>query len=322
MSNFQVDFNDPRFSRAVSAGAILLAIIAIVVLFTTTWFTIDPEQRGVVRRLGKYVRTVDPGLHFKLPFGIEKVDAVPVMNQLKVEFGFRTDRPGVRTQYAAQDFPEESLMLTGDLNVADVEWVTQYRISEPQDFLFKVRNVETTFRDMNEAVMREVVGDHSINEVLTTGRMEIETAVRDKLQALCKQYEMGLTVDQVILQDVNPPEPVRPAFNEVNQAQQEKEKLVNQARQQYNQIIPRARGEAAKAIEEAHGYAIERINRARGEAERFRVLFEEYQKAPEVTRQRIYLETMATVMSKVGRKVVVDEESSGILPLLNLAPAQ
>jgi len=209
-------------------------------------------------------------------------------------------------------------MLTGDLNVADVEWVTQYRVSNPKDYLFKVRHLDKTFRDMNEAVMREVIGDHTINETLTTGRTAIEIAAKNELQARCNQYEMGIAIDQVILQDVNPPELVKPAFNEVNQAQQEREKLINQARQEYNKVIPKAKGDAQKTIEEAEGYAIERTNKAEGEAKRFESLFTAYQKAPEVTRQRMYLETMDKVLGTVGRKIIIDEDVSGLLPLLNL----
>ncbi len=297
---------------------IFLVFLLVVVLFFTSWFTIDPEERGVILRFGKYHGTVDPGLHFKLPMGVDRVFKVPVKNQLKREFGFRTTEPGIRSQFSNENFENESLMLTGDLNVGLVEWVTQYRINDPFNYLFKVRNLDQTFRDMNEAVMREVVGDRTINEILTTGRMDIETVARERLQALCQQYEMGLAVDQVILQDVNPPNPVKPAFNEVNQAQQERERLINQAQQEYNKVIPKAKGDAAKVLEEAEGYAIERVNRAKGEAARFDALFTEYRKAPEVTRQRIYLETMQTVLTNVSRKIITDGESSGVLPLLHL----
>lgn len=300
---------------------ILIALMVLGGLFSA-WFTVDPEERGVVLRLGKWNRTVDPGFQFKFPYGLEKVYLVPVKRQLKYEFGFRSSRAsaraGGRSQYVDTPYEQESLMLTGDLNVADVEWVTQFRITDPRNYLFKVRNQEGTFRVMNEAIMREVVGDHSINHVLTTGRKRIEDLVRQELQELSEQYEMGIIVDQVILQDVNPPDAVKPSFNEVNQAQQEKEKLINQARAEYNRVIPRARGEAARQIEEAEGYAVERVNRARGDGRHFNALFEEYSKAPEVTRQRIYLETMETILNQVGRKYIIDESTSGPLPLLNL----
>lgn len=301
----------PQFKNIVWIAAALL-----ILLFAFTSFvTIEPEEVGVVLRFGKFNRTVEPGLNFKLPFGIEMVQKVPVERQLKLEFGFRTEKPGVRTTYSRSGYEGESLMLTGDLNAAEVEWIVQFRVADPYKFLFKVRNATKTFRDMNEAVMREVIGDRSVNEALTVGRAEISNTVTQKLQSLCNQYETGIKVDQVVLQDVNPPDSVKPAFNEVNEAQQEREKLINQARSEYNKIIPKARGDAAKTIEEAKGYAIERVNEAKGDASKFDAVFREYSKAPEVTRQRIYLEVMSDVLQKVGRKLITDEKASGILPL-------
>ena len=209
-------------------------------------------------------------------------------------------------------------MLTGDLNAAEVEWIVQYRISDPYQYLFKIRNAETTFRDINEAVMREIVGDRTVNEVLTVGRQEIASAAEVMVQELAKQYETGIKVDQIVLQDVNPPDEVKPSFNEVNEAQQEKEKLINQARSEYNKVIPKARGEAQKIIEEAHGYALERVNEAKGDVARFNQLFSEYRKAKEVTKQRMYLETMNKILSNVGRKLITDKAATGILPLFQL----
>ena len=268
--------------------------------------------------MGKYERTVGPGLHLKFPFGVETVSIVPSQRQLKEEFGFRTLQAGVRSQYSGRDFPEESLMLTGDLNVAEVEWSVQFRIAEPRKFLFKVRNVRDTFRDMTEAVMREIVGDRTVNEVLTVGRTELAQAVEDGLQELCEQYETGLRVEQVILQDVAPPDAVKPSFNEVNQAQQEQQKLINEARGEYNRDVPRARGEAEQQISQAEGYAIDRVNRAKGEASRFDQLYAEYRRAPEVTRRRIYIETMNQVLPKVGRKLILNKDTQNIVPLLQL----
>ncbi|MCD6308769.1 MAG: FtsH protease activity modulator HflK [Candidatus Latescibacteria bacterium] len=298
----------------------VLVIIGLFLVFTS-WFTVDPEEVGVVLRFGKFTRTVNPGLHFKMPFGIETLNKVPVERQLKEEFGFRTLKAGVISRYSTKDFQNESMMLTGDLNAAEIEWITQYRINDPFKFLFRVRNAQQTFRDINEAVMREVVGDRTVNEVLTVGRQEIATTVTLKLQQLCNQYETGIKVEQVVLQDVNPPEPVKPAFNEVNEAQQEREKLINQAHSEYNRIIPKASGEASRTIEEARGYALERVNRAKGEAAKFNSVFAEYRRAKEVTRQRIYLETMNSIMQKVGRKLITDEKNTGILPLFQLEKA-
>ena len=298
---------------------IVIGIILIIILFSFV-FTVGPEEVGIIQRFGKYTRVVSPGLNFKMPFGIETVKKVPVERQLKEEFGFRTTKTAdVRTEYAGRVFQKESLMLTGDLNAGEVEWIVQFRISDPYKFLFKVRNAISTFRDMNEALMREVVGDRSVSEVLTTGRVEIANTVTTKLQVLCDQYETGIKVDQVVLQDVNPPDAVKPAFNEVNEAQQEREKLINQARSEYNKVIPKARGDASRIIEEAKGYAVERVNQARGEATRFNAIFKEYLNAPEVTRQRIYLETMNDVLPRVGRKLITDKEATGILPLFQFS---
>jgi membrane protease subunit HflK len=298
-----------------------LGVLAFVVLFSA-WFTIEPEEAGLVLRFGKYARTVSPGLHLKLPSPIERVVKVPVERQLKEEFGFRTEASGVsRSTYSQEDLTSESLMLTGDLNVAVVEWTAQYRVRDPYKFLFKVRSVQKTFRDMNETVMREIIGDRSVNEVLTVGRQEIAAEVEQRLQDLCDQYETGIKVEQIVLQDVNPPDPVKPSFNEVNQAQQEREKLINQARADYNQIIPRAAGQAQQTIEQAQGFAADRVNRARGDAELFTQVHAAYQRAPEVTRRRMYLETMSAIYPKVTRKIVLDEKLKGIVPLLPLQNA-
>lgn len=308
------------WQRPGALGWLLLALILAYLAFTT-FYTIGPEEVGIVQRFGKYVRTTQPGLHLKLPLGVERVSDVPVQRQLKEEFGFRTRRPGARTEYANADFEGEALMLTGDLNSGVVEWVVQYRVVDPVQYLFRVRNVRDTLRDMSEATMREVIGDRTVDEVLTVGRTEVSTLAMERLQELCDQYETGIQIDQIVLQDVNPPDPVKPSFNEVNEAQQERETLINQAQSEYNRVIPRARGEAQQTIEEAQGYAINRVNRAKGEAARFEALYAEYRQAPEVTRRRIYLETLAEVLPQAGRKIVVDEAVRGVLPLLNLEGA-
>jgi membrane protease subunit HflK len=294
-----------------------IAVVAIVFLVTSV-YTVQPEEVGVVLRLGVYNRAAQPGLRFKIPFGIEKLFKLPVQRQLKAEFGFATPSAGVRRQTGSRGHKTESAMLTGDLNAAVVEWVVQYRIADAENYLFRVRNVEQTFRDMTEAAMRRVVGDRTVNEVITIGRQAIEDQVKQDLQALCDTYQTGIRVDQVVLQDVNPPDPVRPSFNEVNQAEQERERLINEAQSQYNQVIPRAEGEAKRTIQEAEGYALDRVNRAEGDAARFRALYAEYRKAPEVTRQRIYLETMNEILPKAGSKFVIDDDLQGVLPLLNL----
>ena len=316
----------PRIPRG-GATAVLGLLVAALVLFNTL-YQVQPEEVGVVLRFGRYLGTTEPGLRVKIPL-VDQVLKVPVQRQLKQEFGFQTVEAGVRTVYADRDFAAEAAMLTGDLNVAVVEWIVQYRVSDPSQYLFKVRNLEETFRAMNEAVMREVVGDRTVTEVLTVGRQEIEALVEERLQALANQYEMGITIDQVVLQDVNPPDPVKPSWDEVNQAQQQRDRMINEARGEYNRVIPRAAGEAQQTVLQAEGYALDRINRAQGEAVRFSAIYDEYRQAPDVTRRRLYLETMQRVLPAVGRKLFIAEETTGVLPLLSLdgttarpAPAQ
>ncbi len=306
-------------------GIMATVVIVIVLCFTvyTSVFTVDPEEKAVVLKFGKYDRMVGQGLHFKLPFYMEQEYKVPVQRQLKLEFGFRTagntsPQNNVQTQYSGGSHTSESLMLTGDLNVANLKWVTQYKIADPVKYLFKVRNVDQTFRDMNEAVLREIVGDRTINEVLTIGRGEIQNLAKDKLSKLCDDYTLGIVVSQVILQDVAPPEAVKPAFNEVNQAEQEKETTIQNALAAFNREIPQAEGTALRTVEAAEGYAVKRVNEARGAVSQFTQVFEEYKKAPGITRQRIYLETMQEIYQAVDRKIIIDESASGVLPLLNL----
>ena len=322
MNEFEVpkQVKVPKF--LAKGGRSLILIVAVLIVISTSFYTIGPEEQGLVMRFGKVVRTAEPGLHLKLPLGIETQRKVPVQRQLKEEFGFRTTRAGVQTQYAAKGrYQGESLMLTGDLNTAVVEWVVQYRVDDPYLYLFRVRNVTSTFRGMTEAVMREVVGDRTVNEVLTIGRQEVATEVHLELQNMCDQYETGIKVDQVVLQDVNPPDPVKPSFNAVNEAQQEREKLINMAQSEYNKVIPRAKGEALQTIQQARGYALDRLNRARGDSARFVAVFDAYAKAPEVTRKRLYLEMMQEVLPKVSDKVIIDSDLKNVLPLLNLNSA-
>jgi membrane protease subunit HflK len=295
---------------------ILLAIAVLLFLFGS-FYKIEPEQVGIVLRFGKFNRTTDPGLHLKMPM-IESVTKVRVQRQLKEEFGFRTEESGVRTRYSQNSFLEESSMLSGDLNVAVVEWIVQYRITDPYKYLFKVRNLTETFRDMNEAVMRSVVGDRTITEILTEGRQEIESTAQVQLQELCDLYETGITIDQLVLQDVNPPDPVKPSWDEVNQAQQQRDRLINEAKAEYNQVVPRAEGEAKQTVLQAEGYALDRVNSARGEAARFKELYEEYRRAPQVTRQRMYLETMQKILPQLGGKLFLDKDAKSVMPLLPL----
>lgn len=312
---------NPGARRRSAATAIVLVVLALVALSGwTVYYTVPSDSVAVVQRFGKYLRDVPPGLHFKLPLGIDTATPVPIKRQLKQEFGFST--PGANDPYQSpvpRDAPRETQMVTGDLNAALVEWVVQYRISDPAKFLFEVREPSETLRYVSESVMREVVGDRTVDEVITIGRQEIESEALTKMQALSTKYAMGLSIDQVQLKNINPPKPVQESFNEVNQAQQEKEKLINEARRDYNKVIPLAEGEKDQRIREADGYRLKRINEAEGDAARFRALLAEYHKAPEVTRRRIYVETLQEVLPGVRAKVIVDESAKSVLPLLNLA---
>jgi len=303
--------------RTIRIGVLALAVL---ILLFTSYYQVEPDEVGVVQRFGRYVLTAGPGPHLKIPFGVDLVTKVPVQRTLKLEFGFRTQRAAIRSEFAAPT-PEtvaEAVMLTGDLNVAVVEWVVQYKIKDPEKYLFHVREPTATFRDMSEAVMRQVVGDHSVDEVITIGRESIALEAKQQLQDLCNLYGIGIEVQQLVLQDVNPPDPVKPAFNEVNQAIQERERAINDAWADYNKSVPRAKGEAEQAVRSAEGYALERVNRAEGDAARFTALYEEYRKAPAVTRRRLYLETLAQALPRIGRTIVVDDKARSVLPLLQL----
>jgi len=286
----------------------------------TSYYQVEPDEVGVITRFGRFAGTSGPGPHFRIPFGIERVKKVPVQRQLKMEFGFRSDASASGARAAAAEQGRESLMLTGDLNVAVVEWIVQYKIKDPYAFLFKVRNVDETLRSLSEAAVRSVVGDHSVNEVLTTGRQKVATEAKEVLQHLADRYDAGADIQQLVLQDVNPPDPVKPSFNEVNQAVQEKERAINEAQAELNKAIPRARGEAEQAIRAAEGYALERVNRARGEADRFAAIHAEYKRNPDIMRRRLYLETLAEVLPRVGQKVIFDESAKGMTPILRMAP--
>jgi len=309
-----------------SGSAIALVPLVLILLWAafSSFYTVQPEEQAVVKRFGAVVDITDPGLHFKIPFGIDRVQRVASARVLKQEFGFRTvdQRGNEPSRYSSGDFSSESLMLTGDLNVIDVEWVVQYRIQDPIKYLYQQREPDTTLRDISESVMRRVVGNRLGSEVLTVGRVEIARGARDEIQGIMDSYNSGLHVITVELQDVVPPQAVRPAFNEVNEARQERERMINEATMRANQQIPRAEGEAQRLIAEAQGYATERVNRSFGETARFRAMLGEYQSVPEVTRARIYLETMAEVLPNVGQVIMVQEDQVGPLPLMNIRDAR
>lgn len=293
--------------------------IALLFLVWTSFYTVPADSAGIVQRFGRYLRTDDPGLRFKAPFGIDSVRLVPVRRQLKLEFGFAT--PGASNPFqGSHEAEKEKAMVTGDLNEALVEWIVQYRIHDPKRFLFDVRDPEETLRAASEAVMREIVGDRTVDEVITIGRQDIEVDVKAVLQKVVEQYQLGMSVDLVQLKNVNPPREVQASFDEVNQAQQEKQRAINLANGEYNKVVPRAKGDADRLVSEAQGYALKRVNEAEGDAALFNAVYRQYRKAPEVTRQRLFLETMTEVLPKTGRKIIVDEKSQQVLPLLQIAP--
>ncbi|MFA5256384.1 MAG: FtsH protease activity modulator HflK [Candidatus Omnitrophota bacterium] len=279
-------------------------------------YSIGPDEVGVIQRFGKYIRLNSPGLHAKIPFGIEKVTPIKVEKIFKEEFGTgRVDSPSSINMGENRDV---SLMLTGDLNILDVRWIVQYKIKDPIKFLFVVRNPQTIIRDVSEVIMRRLVGDYTVDEVLTIKREEIDHLAQVETQKILDEYQTGVQVVTVKLLDVNPPDKVKPAFNEVNEAKQEKEKMINQAWEAYNKAIPKAKGEAERTIREAEGYSLDKINRAKGEAERFLATLNEYKKAPEITQKRLYLETLNEVLPKVKDKYIIDPRQSSILPLLDI----
>jgi membrane protease subunit HflK len=316
--NAQPSSFSTKLLRLRNFGAIPIIILALLAMLAwTSWYTVPSDSVAILQRFGKYQAEVPPGLHFKIPFGVDVATILPVKRQLKQEFGFYTEGATNPDQYS--DTPEEeSPMVTGDLNSALVEWVVQYRIAEPFKYLFDVREPGATLRDVSESVMREVVGDRTVDEVITIGRQEIEAEALVKMQQLATRYAMGVSIDQVQLKNINPPAPVQESFNEVNQAQQEKEKLINEARRDYNKVIPLAEGEKDQRIREAEGYRLKRINEAEGDVSRFNAVFAQYQKAPDITRLRLYLETMQAILPGIQNKVVVDESMKNLLPLLNL----
>ncbi|RLC56590.1 MAG: FtsH protease activity modulator HflK [Candidatus Cloacimonadota bacterium] len=301
--------------KKIITGVIILAA---VIFFATGLYTVNPEEVGVIQRFGKYLATTQPGLHFKIPFGVDNLTKVKVKLVFKEEFGFRTLQAGVRTKYSAQSYNHEAIMLTGDLNIADVEWIVQYRIKDPVKYMFKVRNVEETMRDVSESVIREVVGDRSVDEVIVLNRKEIADKSQLMLQEQLDIYEAGLEIVTINLQNVNPPEAVQPAFNNVNSAKQEKERIINEAWQKYNQVIPEAEGRAKRTIEEAEGFAVNRVNRANGDANRFIQMYNTYRYSKTVTKKRLYLEMMEKVLPKVEKKYIIDDKANNVLPLLNL----
>ena len=290
--------------------------LIVIVGGKTSFYTVEPDEEAVIIRFGKYLGTYPPGLHFKIPFGMDRVIHVKTKRVLQEEFGFRTSNlRSRRTTYSDSDFTTESLMLTGDLNVADVEWVVQYQIADPFKYIFQTSEPQQNIRDVSESIMRRVVGDRLVTEVLTTGRVEIAEKAKLLTQQVLDKYDMGIKVVTVKLQDVNPPELVKKSFNEVNEAKQEQEKVINQAEESYNRVIPEARGKAKQRISEAQGHANALVNQAKGDAEKFLSILKEYKRAPKITKQRFYLETMEEIFQRMENITIVDSKVRGLLPV-------
>jgi membrane protease subunit HflK len=301
-------------------GLLPILIVAVLILIGgySSMYEVDTEETGVVLRFGKFSSFAEPGLHFKMPLGVDRVYLVQTGRVLKEEFGFRTIKPDVRSTYTKRGLEEESLTLTGDLNVSDVEWIVQFQVSDPFKFIFRIKDPVGTIRDIAEAMVRKAIGNANVTEVLTTERALLASEIQTDLQSTLNQYDIGVRIVTVKFQDVTPPDPVKAAYNEVNESEQQRESLIFQAREQFNREVPRARGEAKKVLQEAEGYAVERVNKARGETNRFLALLTEYRKAPSVTRSRIYLETLEEVLPRLEEIYVMDAENGGALPLLPL----
>ena len=310
-----VDIQIPSFEFKKFRGLLALIFAAAMLFFSV--YTVAANENAVVLRLGKYSHTTMPGLQFKIPF-IDMVYPVKVDYQYKQEFGFRTLKAGVNTQYSKRNYSSESWMLTGDLNIADVQWSIQYKVKNAAEFLFNVRDVENTIRDVSEATMRLMIGDRSFKEVRQTERISINEAARVQIQHILDIYEAGISIQMVQLQEVLPPKPVADSFNEVNRAKQEQETLINEANQAYNKEIYKVEGEAEKIINEAEGYAVERVNNALGDAAQFKMLLAEYRKAPQITKDRFFIETMDKILANTPGKIIVDTKLDNLLPLLNL----
>ena len=313
-----IDVGKKKFGELWRLSRWFIVAFVILIGLKGVVYSIGPDEVGVIQRFGKYIGLSSPGLHAKIPFGVDRVTPIKVEKIFKEEFGFKTLQPGVRTKYATGSYLDESLMLTGDLNILDVRWILQFKIKDPVKLLFATRNPLDNIQDITEVVMRRFVGDYTVDEVLTTKREEIDVLAQQDIQKILDSYQVGVQIVTVKLLDVNPPERVKPAFNEVNEAKQEKEKMINQAWEAYNKVIPKAKGEAEKTIREAEGYSLDKINRAKGESERFLATLREYEKAPEITKERLYLETLMNVLPKAKAKYIIDPKQSSILPLLDI----
>ncbi|MEM5948401.1 FtsH protease activity modulator HflK [Spirochaetia bacterium 38H-sp] len=294
---------------------VILILLVIIAIFTS-FFTVDAKEESVITRLGRYNRTVGAGFHWKLPLGIEKNYNVPTQEIQNMTFGFRTEKAGIVTVYSDRDYSSESIMLTGDLNIVDVEWIIQYRINDPRAWLFNVEDRTKTIRDISQSVINQLVGDRAILDVISTDRPEIEIQAQELMNDIFTQYNLGIRITTVKLQNVGPPSgEVKDAFEDVNKAEQDMNRLINEGKEAYNKEIPKAEGEAQRIIQEAEGYKAERINRAKGEANRFLSVLTEYRKAPDITRARLYYETLEKILANRDTLDIIDSNLENFLPL-------
>ncbi len=322
MSERDVSPQRPQFSIKPKYVVTVVIIVAVIAMVMSSFFVVDQTEQAVVLRFGKVNRIVGPGLQFKVPLGIEKNYNVPTQRVQKMEFGFRTQQAGINTTYSGGDYPEESIMLTGDLNIVDVEWIIQYRISEPIDWLFNVEYRQQTIRDISQSIINQLVGDRAILDVIGSERANIEQQGQDKMQDRFDQYGLGITVTTVKLRNIVPPKgEVQDAFEDVNKAVQDMNRLINEGKEQYNQQIPKARGQAQQLIQEAQGYAAERVNNAQGDVARFVSVLDRYEESPAVTRTRLYIETIEELFSNDEDTDLIDRGLENFIPFKGL-PAQ
>jgi len=314
-----------RFQKKLTPRGIgILALVLLIIIAAfSSFYIVDQKEEAVVLFLGEFSRTSGPGLHFKLPFGIEKNFNVPTQRVLKEEFGFRVEKPGVSSVYSSRNYSHESEMLTGDLNILDVKWIIQYRITNPRNWLFNVENQGKTIRDISQSVVNLLVGDRTIFDVIGNERANIEVKGQEMMNRYFELYQLGARVTTVKLQNIVPPKgQVQDAFEDVNKAIQDRSRLINEGKEAYNKTIPRARGEAEQVIQEAEGYAIERVNLAKGDVARFLAVFEEYRKNPRITRMRLYYEAFEAIFKKAGETDLIDKRLSNFLPFKNMEKAK
>ena len=314
-----IDFEKLRKKLTPKMIGIIALVLIIIIAGFSSFYIVDQKEEAVVLLFGKYARITGPGLQFKLPFGIEKNYNVPTQRILKEEFGFRSEKPGIRTQFSAQDFSEEYVMLTGDLNIIDVKWIIQYQIINPRFWLFNVENQQKTIRDISQSVTNQLVGDRTIFDVIGSERASIEQKGQDLMNGYFKLYNLGVRVTTVKLQNIVPPAgAVQDAFEDVNKAIQDRSRLINEGKESYNRAIPRARGEAQKTIQEAEGYATEKVNKAKGDIARFLAVFNEYKKSPKVTRMRLYYEMFEEVFKEAGETDIIDKKLGNFIPFKSM----